>query len=88
MHKTQKYGGRKYLMGTKELDAINMGKHLKRQLYHLPGGHKKVINTRSTTVTEEVIQDLCEEMNVRAPFEQQEFCLCVILESGECAKSV
>lgn len=59
-----------------------MGKNLKRQLYYLPGSHKQVINTRAVTVVEEIIQQLCQDLNVRSPAEQQEFCLCYILESG------
>lgn len=59
-----------------------MNKTLKRQVYHLPGGYRKVISTRSVTVVEEIIQQLCQEFNVRSPAEQQEFCLCYILESG------
>lgn len=48
----------------------------------LPGGHKKVINTRSVTVVEEIIQELCEELNVRSSAEQQEFCLAYVVEKG------
>lgn len=44
-----------------------MGKNLKRQLYHLPGGHKKVVNTTSVSVVEEILAQLCAEMNVRSP---------------------
>ncbi|VDN04137.1 unnamed protein product [Thelazia callipaeda] len=79
--KTFKYGGRQFLLSGREIEAITMGKTLKRQLYHLPGGHRQVINTRSVTVVEEIIQQLCQELNIRSPAEQQEFCLCYILES-------
>ncbi|VDM92703.1 unnamed protein product [Litomosoides sigmodontis] len=85
--KTFKYGGRQFLLSGSEIEAITvanmMGKTLKRQLYHLPGGHRKVINTRSVTVVEEIIQELCQELNVRSAAEQQEFCLCCILESED-----
>uniref|UniRef100_A0A0R3S326 MyTH4 domain-containing protein n=1 Tax=Elaeophora elaphi TaxID=1147741 RepID=A0A0R3S326_9BILA len=81
--KTFKYGGRQFLLSGSEIEAITMGKTLKRQLYHLPGGHRKVINTRSVTVVEEIIQQLCEELNIRSAAEQQEFCLCYILESED-----
>ncbi|VDN59410.1 unnamed protein product [Dracunculus medinensis] len=78
--KTFKYGGRKFLLSGREVEAITTGKNLKRQLYHLPGGHKKVVNTKAVTVVEEIIQELCLELNIRSPTEQQEFCLCYILE--------
>ncbi|CAG9530057.1 unnamed protein product [Cercopithifilaria johnstoni] len=81
--KTFKYGGRQFLLSGSEIEAITMGKTLKRQLYHLPGGHRKVINTRSVTVVEEIIQELCQELNIRSAAEQQEFCLCYILESED-----
>uniref|UniRef100_F1KSK8 Myosin-XV n=1 Tax=Ascaris suum TaxID=6253 RepID=F1KSK8_ASCSU len=84
--KTFKYGGRKFLLSGREIEATTMGKNLKRQLYHLPGGHKKVVNTKSVTVAEEIIQELCMELNIRSPAEQQEFCLCYILESESTMK--
>ncbi|VDN36185.1 unnamed protein product [Gongylonema pulchrum] len=80
--KTFKYGGRKFLLSGREIEAITMGKNLKRQLYYLPGGHKQVVNTRAVTVVEEIIQQLCHDLNIRSPAEQQEFCLCYILEAG------
>lgn len=33
-------------------------------------------------VVEEIIQELCQELNVLSPLEQQEFCLCYVVESG------
>uniref|UniRef100_A0A914D141 FERM domain-containing protein n=1 Tax=Acrobeloides nanus TaxID=290746 RepID=A0A914D141_9BILA len=59
-----------------------MGKSVKRQAYHLPGGHKKLISTKSVTVAEEIVQELCLEMNIRGTAEQHEFCLCYILEKN------
>ncbi|KAK6043791.1 hypothetical protein COOONC_18701, partial [Cooperia oncophora] len=66
------------LMITEE--HIMNGKILKRQVYTLPGGNKKVVNTKSITVVEEAIRELCMELNIRSPSEQQEFCLCYVLE--------
>lgn len=59
-----------------------MGKSVKRQAYHLPGGHKRLVGTKSVTVAEEVIQELCLEMNIRGTAEQHEFSLCYILEKS------
>ncbi len=42
-----------------------------------------MINTKAVTVVEEIIQELCLELNIRSPGEQQEFCLCYILEAGK-----
>uniref|UniRef100_A0A1I7WYG8 MyTH4 domain-containing protein n=1 Tax=Heterorhabditis bacteriophora TaxID=37862 RepID=A0A1I7WYG8_HETBA len=77
---TMRYGGRKYLLSGMEVEEITNGKILKRQVYMLPGGHKKIINTKSITVVEEIIMELCKEINIRSPSEQQEFCLCYVLE--------
>lgn len=41
-----------------------------------------MVNTKAVTVVEEIIQELCLELNIRSPTEQQEFCLCYILEIG------
>ncbi|WKY16951.1 hypothetical protein Q1695_001507 [Nippostrongylus brasiliensis] len=80
LNQTMRYGGRKYLLSGMEVEEITNGKILKRQVYMLPGGNKKVINTKSITVVEEAIRELCLELNIRSPSEQQEFCLCYVLE--------
>ncbi|VDP07507.1 unnamed protein product [Heligmosomoides polygyrus] len=80
LNQTMRYGGRKYLLSGMEVEEITNGKILKRQAYMLPGGNKKVVNTKSITVVEEAIRELCLELNIRSPSEQQEFCLCYVLE--------
>ncbi|KAE9414672.1 hypothetical protein Angca_006777 [Angiostrongylus cantonensis] len=80
LNQTIRYGGRKYLLSGMEVEEITNGKILKRQVYSLPGGMKKVINTRSVTVVEEAIRELCLKLNIRSPSEQQEFCLAYFLE--------
>ncbi|KFD55371.1 hypothetical protein M513_03711 [Trichuris suis] len=79
---TLQFGGRKCLLSPKELDSISQGKNLKRQVYHLPGGTKKVINTKAVTVVEEVIRQLCQDLNIKSSLEQQEFSLCVVIETS------
>uniref|UniRef100_A0AC35U717 Unconventional myosin-XV n=1 Tax=Rhabditophanes sp. KR3021 TaxID=114890 RepID=A0AC35U717_9BILA len=80
LKQTFKYGGRKMLLAGSEVEAITNGKSVKRQVYLLPGGQKKFINTTSVTVAEEVIEQLCKEMNVVSIAEQQEFSLSYIIE--------
>ncbi|KAJ1345947.1 hypothetical protein KIN20_000589 [Parelaphostrongylus tenuis] len=80
LNQTMRYGGRKHLLSGLEVEEITNGKIFKRQVYTLPGGMKKVINTRSVTVAEEAIRELCLELNIRSPSEQQEFCLTYVLE--------
>lgn len=51
-------------------------------MYYLPGSHRRMIYTRAVTVAEQIVQELCLEMNIRSLDEQQEFSLCYILEKG------
>ncbi|GMR61444.1 hypothetical protein PMAYCL1PPCAC_31639 [Pristionchus mayeri] len=82
LSKTVKYGGRKFLLSSAEILEISKGKTIKRQTYHIPGGHKMVVNTTSVTVVEDVIKELCSDLNIRSPSEQQEFVLCAVLENA------
>ncbi|KAK6043796.1 hypothetical protein COOONC_18699 [Cooperia oncophora] len=56
LNQTMRYGGRKYLLSGMEVEEITVlsnetnGKILRRQVYTLPGGNKKVVNTKSITV--------------------------------------
>ena len=82
LQQTFQHGGRKILLGAKEVEEITSGRNLRRQVYGLPGGHKRVISTKIVTVAEEIIQEICTEMNIRSPAEQQEFSLCYVTETG------
>ncbi|GMT07041.1 hypothetical protein PENTCL1PPCAC_29215 [Pristionchus entomophagus] len=82
LSKTFKFGGRKFLLNSSEILEITKGKTIKRQTYFIPGGHKKVVNTTSVTVVEDVIKELCSDLNIRSPSEQQEFVLCAVLENA------
>uniref|UniRef100_A0AC34F7I7 MyTH4 domain-containing protein n=1 Tax=Panagrolaimus sp. ES5 TaxID=591445 RepID=A0AC34F7I7_9BILA len=77
---TLKFGGRKFILTAAEVEAITSGKNVKRQAFELPGGQKRFISTKTITVAEEVIKELCTEMNVWSDAEQHEFALCYILE--------
>ncbi|CAG0888186.1 unnamed protein product, partial [Cyprideis torosa] len=52
LRKTFKYGGRKNVPSIEEITAITAGRNSKRQIYRLPGGTERVINTKSTTVVQ------------------------------------
>ncbi|CAG2064571.1 unnamed protein product, partial [Timema podura] len=52
LRKTFKYGGRKNVPSVEEITAISAGRNSKRQIYRLPGGTERVINTKSTTVVQ------------------------------------
>lgn len=52
LRKTVKYGGRKNVPSVDEIMAISAGRNAKRQIYRLPGGTERVINTKCTTVVQ------------------------------------
>ena len=80
LRKTFKYGGRKNVPSIEEITAISAGRSSKRQIYRLPGGTERVINTKSTTVVENIIEDLCNVIGVASPNEREEFSLYCIVE--------
>ena len=52
IRKTFRYGGRKNVPSIEEITAITAGRNSKRQIYRLPGGTERVINTKSTSVVQ------------------------------------
>lgn len=84
LRKTFRYGGRKNVPSIEEIAAISAGRNSKRQMYRLPGGTERVINTRSTTVVDDIIEDICSVLGVTDPLEMEEFSLYCIVEGGKC----
>jgi myosin-15 len=82
LRKTFKYGGRKNVPSIEEIAAISAGRNSKRQMYRLPGGTERIINTTSTTVVNDIIEEICLMLNVRNPVEMEEFSLYCIIEGG------
>lgn len=81
LRKTFKFGGRKNVPSIEEIAATSAGRNSKRQIYRLPGGTERVINTKSTTVVEDIIQEICHEMlNVNDQDEMLEFSLYCIAD--------
>jgi myosin-15 len=46
----------------------------------LPGGTERVINTKSTTVVENIIEELCNVIGIESGNEREEFSLYCIVE--------
>lgn len=82
--KTFRFGGRKNVPSIEEIAAVSAGRNSKRQMYRLPGGTERIINTTSTTVVLDVIEEICAMLNVRNPLEMEEFSLYCIVEGGTC----
>ncbi|CAB3362581.1 Hypothetical predicted protein [Cloeon dipterum] len=80
LRKTFKYGGRKNVPSVEEITAISAGRNSKRQIYRLPGGTERVINTKSTTVVQDIIEEICTVIGVPSGPETEEFSLYCIVE--------
>ncbi|XP_040563865.1 unconventional myosin-XV [Lepeophtheirus salmonis] len=80
LRKTFRYGGRKNVPSIEEITAIVAGRSSKRQIYRLPGGTERIINTKSTTVVADIIDELCNFIGVESENEKEEFSLYCIIE--------
>ncbi|XP_076273553.1 unconventional myosin 10A isoform X2 [Rhynchophorus ferrugineus] len=80
LRKTQRCGGRKNVPSVEEVTAVSAGRSARRQIYRLPGGAERVVNTRCSTVVADVIQELCGLIGVNSEAEQQEFSLYCIVQ--------
>ncbi|XP_022921048.1 uncharacterized protein [Onthophagus taurus] len=64
LRKTQKFGGRKNVPSIEEVTAVSAGRNFRRQIYRLPGGGERVVNTKNSTVVQDVIDELCELIGI------------------------
>ncbi|XP_014277405.1 unconventional myosin-XV isoform X2 [Halyomorpha halys] len=80
LRKTLKYGGRKNVPSVEEVTAVSAGRNSKRQMYRLPGGSETVVHTKSTTVVQDVVQEMCTLIGVEDPIEVMEYSLYCIVE--------
>ncbi|KAL3274438.1 hypothetical protein HHI36_015826 [Cryptolaemus montrouzieri] len=80
LRKTQRCGGRKNVPSVEEVTAVSAGRSARRQIYRLPGGAERVVNTRCSTVVADVISELCNLIGVTSEAEQQEFSLYCIVQ--------
>ncbi|XP_037094410.1 unconventional myosin-XV-like isoform X2 [Pollicipes pollicipes] len=80
LRKTFRFGGRKNVPSIEEITAITAGRNSKRQIYRLPGGTERVINTKSTSVVQDIIEDICSVIKIRSRDEMEEFSLYCIVE--------
>ena len=80
LRKTLRYGGRKNVPSIEEITAITAGRNSKRQMYRLPGGTERVINTKSTSVVQDIVEEICAIISVRSEHEMDEYSLYCIVE--------
>ncbi|XP_017002294.2 unconventional myosin-XV isoform X1 [Drosophila takahashii] len=80
LRKTARCGGRKNVPSVEEVTAVSAGRSARRQIYRLPGGAERVVNTRCSTVVADVIAELCALLGVESEAEQQEFSLYCIVQ--------
>lgn len=86
--KTLRFGGRKNVPSVEEILAISAGRNSKRQMYRLPGGSERVVNTKSSTVVNDVIEEICLQLDATSSIEQQEFSLYCIVEGKKLVLSL
>lgn len=89
LRKTVKYGGRKNVPSVEEIMAISAGRNAKRQIYRLPGGTERVINTKCTTVVQ-VSQChffIIINKNLKQYFASTIICLILRMSLRKCAAS-
>uniref|UniRef100_A0A1A9WX21 Myosin motor domain-containing protein n=1 Tax=Glossina brevipalpis TaxID=37001 RepID=A0A1A9WX21_9MUSC len=80
LRKTARCGGRKNVPSVEEVTAVSAGRSARRQIYRLPGGAERVVNTRCSTVVADVISELCALLGIESEVEQQEFSLYCIVQ--------
>ncbi|XP_037809437.1 unconventional myosin-XV [Lucilia sericata] len=80
LRKTARCGGRKNVPSVEEVTAVSAGRSARRQIYRLPGGAERVVNTRCSTVVADVISELCALLGIESETEQQEFSLYCIVQ--------
>lgn len=80
LRKTARCGGRKNVPSVEEVTAVSAGRSARRQIYRLPGGAERVVNTRCSTVVADVITELCALLGIESTSEQQEFSLYCIVQ--------
>ncbi|XP_059608839.1 unconventional myosin-XV [Phlebotomus argentipes] len=80
LRKTARCGGRKNVPSVEEVTAVSAGRSARRQIYRLPGGAERVVNTRCSTVVADVIAELCSLLGIDSGAEQQEFSLYCIVQ--------
>ncbi|XP_075156063.1 unconventional myosin 10A isoform X1 [Haematobia irritans] len=80
LRKTARCGGRKNVPSVEEVTAVSAGRSARRQIYRLPGGAERVVNTRCSTVVADVIAELCALLGIESETEQQEFSLYCIVQ--------
>ncbi|XP_064628723.1 unconventional myosin-XV-like isoform X2 [Lineus longissimus] len=81
--KTLKYGGRKNVPSWTELEALSKGRLTKRQMFLLPGGLPLMLNLKSCSVAEDVIEEICNHLNITNPLERNEYTLYYVVEKEQ-----
>ncbi|XP_043245681.1 unconventional myosin-XV-like isoform X2 [Amphibalanus amphitrite] len=80
LRQTLRLGGRRNVPSEEEIAAVTAGCTARRQRYLLPGGTQRIVNTRCTTVVQNVLVELCRELGVTTEDELEEFSLYCVVE--------
>ena len=75
VRKTLKFGGRKQMPPSAEIEALCSGRLTKRHVIILPGCIPTVLNLRPSTVVQDAVTEMMSQMDRTDPLEVEEYSL-------------
>uniref|UniRef100_A0A3Q1EQP9 Myosin XVA n=1 Tax=Acanthochromis polyacanthus TaxID=80966 RepID=A0A3Q1EQP9_9TELE len=82
LRRTFQYGGRVQYPNSMELKAMLAGRSSKRQLFLLPGGIERHLKIKTCSVALDVIEELCQEMELHRLEALDEYAVFLVTHRG------
>uniref|UniRef100_A0A3B5AAX9 MyTH4 domain-containing protein n=1 Tax=Stegastes partitus TaxID=144197 RepID=A0A3B5AAX9_9TELE len=82
LRRTFQYGGRVQYPNSMELKAMLAGRSSKRQLFLLPGGIERHLKIKTCSVALDVIEELCQEMELHRLEALDEYAIFLVTHRG------
>ncbi|XP_034449270.1 unconventional myosin-XV isoform X4 [Hippoglossus hippoglossus] len=83
LRRTFQYGGRVQYPNSMELKAMLAGRSSKRQLFLLPGGIERHLKIKTCSVSLDVIEELCFEMELHREEALDEYAIFLVTHKGQ-----
>ncbi|XP_008286228.1 unconventional myosin-XV [Stegastes partitus] len=83
LRRTFQYGGRVQYPNSMELKAMLAGRSSKRQLFLLPGGIERHLKIKTCSVALDVIEELCQEMELHRLEALDEYAIFLVTHRGQ-----
>uniref|UniRef100_A0A3P8RPX6 Myosin XVA n=1 Tax=Amphiprion percula TaxID=161767 RepID=A0A3P8RPX6_AMPPE len=83
LRRTFQYGGRVQYPNSMELKAMLAGRSSKRQLFLLPGGIERHLKIKTCSVALDVIEELCQEMELHRLEALDEYAVFLVTHRGQ-----